>query len=196
MKRNPSTGAVITALTVVSGISISTIAIASLSSIAIAPAATAATVTLTPAGDITSLKNLKIPGQGTYNVTFHTGSYDNHFSDEPTFLDNQAGAEAAVAAITEQIGENQAIAPYQIPYEAQTNDGGPTINLINSDGSPSSQASSSGGTWAKFTIVTGIYDGDDSENVKVPEPSTLLGASTVFGLSLLARRRKQTQETQ
>lgn len=93
-------------------------------------------------GQITSIENLAIPGYGTYRVTFHSGSYNEHYDPSirpattgtggrryPTFFNDPDGAEAAAIAISSSLSDRYSIAEsssvrpsdgFRIPYEEIT----------------------------------------------------------------------------
>lgn len=100
--------------------------------------AEAASLTTNAAGEVVSIEDLEISGVGTYNVTFHSGSFDDLFDLSlangvvgtdgrmgPTFWGLETEADAATKAIIELLGDSLAIAEsssveprdgFQIPW--------------------------------------------------------------------------------
>ncbi|MEM1425009.1 MAG: PEP-CTERM sorting domain-containing protein [Cyanobacteria bacterium P01_H01_bin.130] len=186
------------------------IATATVSTIAIAPAANAGTLITNTAGQVTDIEDLEILGYGTYDVTFHSGSYNDVFgSMDPTFSGDEAGAIAAAEAIAALLGDTFAIAEsssripsdsFQISYSDNSsvidrNSFELDIDTIVTTGIPGRNAifGIGAGTirsvfpWAKFTLS------DSSDPTPVPEPTALLGLGLALGLSTLTRRRNQNQ---
>ena len=90
-------------------------------------------------GRITSIEKLVIPDHGTYRVTFHSGTYGEHFTETPTFFGDPDSARAAAEAISTALGTDKAIAEsssvrasdgFRIPYDETTRRGSPFINYI------------------------------------------------------------------
>ncbi|MEM1425011.1 MAG: hypothetical protein AAGF75_00440 [Cyanobacteria bacterium P01_H01_bin.130] len=109
--------------------------------IALTPPAIAQTPTFTTndLGRIISIENLAIADHGTYRVTFHSGTYAEHFTETPTFFGDKDGARAAAEAIStalsdrHMIAESSSIRPsdgFRIPYDTSTRRGSPFINYI------------------------------------------------------------------
>ncbi|MEM1425008.1 MAG: PEP-CTERM sorting domain-containing protein [Cyanobacteria bacterium P01_H01_bin.130] len=191
------------------------IATTTIGTIAIAPAANAGTLISNSPGVITSIEDLFIDGYGTYDVTFHSGTFDDVFDTmAPTFLNDLDGGIAAAEAIIDILGDTLVIAESS---QSQPSDGfaipieGPFLfsgfstilstgelsstapasdNRVTGNGladTPIGQGTNVSVSWAKFT------PSGSSDPTPVPEPTALLGLGLALGLSTLKRRRNQDQ---